>query len=450
MRLAQSKVHFIGIGGIGMCGLAELLHNMGAEVSGSDLSENKQVKYLKELGVKVFIGQEAAQVIDQDVVVYSSAIPNSNPELQQAKKLGIPLIPRAEALAEMMRFRRGIAVGGTHGKTTTTSLLASLFLQAGLDPTAVVGGRLDLFKSTAKLGSGEWFIAEADESDGSFHKLSPENVIITNIDNDHLDHYQSFENIQKAFYEFALKIPFYGTAILYGDDPLIRKVFEAFPKRKLFYGFQEDNDYRVAKEGSTGEIYFQGQKIAHMEFPMPGKHNALNALASFIAGQVAGLTVDQCVSGLEGFQGVDRRFQKKFDTNNVLIYDDYGHHPTEVKAVLQAAQERFPERRKVVVFQPHRYSRTRDCFEEFTQSFSEADVLVLLDIYPAGEQELPGISSRHLGERIHGTKVNYVGSFSDALNFLEKNLKDNDFLLTLGAGDVWKLGEQIHEVLYAQ
>lgn len=446
MKLAQSKVHFIGIGGIGMCGLAELLHNMGAVVTGSDLGENKQVQYLRDLGVEVFLGQKTEQVEGHDVVVYSSAIKPDNVEFAQARKLGIPLIPRAEALAEMMRVRRGIAVGGTHGKTTTTSMLASLFLQAEMDPTAVVGGRLDLFKSTAKLGSGEWFIAEADESDGSFHKLAPETVIITNVDDDHLDHYGSFENIQRAFYEFALKIPFYGTAIVCGDAPEVRKLFKDFPKRVLFYGFSKENDYRLLRSEENASILFHESEMAQITLPMPGEHNALNALAAFIAGRVAGISVEKCVTGIEGFKGVDRRFQKKAEVQGVLFYDDYGHHPTEVRAVMQAVQERFPDRRKVVVFQLHRYSRSRDCWDEFLKSFKSVDELVVLEVYPAGEKPIDGISGKRFSELVDAESVTYIGEKSEAPQIIADLLREGDLCLTLGAGDVWRIGEQSCEV----
>jgi UDP-N-acetylmuramate--alanine ligase len=353
MRLAKAKVHFIGIGGIGMCGLAELLHNMGASVTGSDASENLQTVRLKELGIKVFKGHDEQNLGECEVVVYSSAVREDNVEFKGARKRKIPLIRRAEALAEIMNLKRGIAVAGTHGKTTTTSLTSSIFLKAGLDPTIIVGGRLDVIKSTAALGQGDWLVAEADESDGSFTHLSPEIVIITNIDNDHLDHYKSMENLERTFLDFALRIPFYGVAIVCGDDPRLKKLFQNFGKRWISYGFDKDNDYVLERKGDVLEVYHQDKKVGDIKPSMPGKHNALNSLAAILAGLQAGIPFATGAEAVGSFGGVDRRFQHKASVRGIDFYDDYGHHPTEVRAVLAGFKERFPQRRLVTVFQPH-------------------------------------------------------------------------------------------------
>lgn len=448
MQLQTSKFHFVGVGGIGMCGLAELLHNMGASVSGSDLSENANTERLKKMGVKVFKGHSADNVGDADVVVYSSAIQMQNPEIATARAKQIPLIPRAEALAELMRMKRGIAVAGTHGKTTTTSMVASIFLNAKVNPTIVVGGRLDLIESTAHLGDGEWLIAEADESDGSFRKLSPELSIITNIDSDHLDYYKSFENVEKAFYDFALRVPFYGQLIACGDDPSVRKIFANYPKRVCLYGFHPSND--LVLKGSNGkyELARNGVNLGTFELKVPGKHNALNAAASIAAGLAAGFEFKVCREGLLKFQGVDRRFHYKGEENKIKVYDDYGHHPTEVSAVLAAFKEKYPDNRLVVLFQPHRYSRTQHCWHDFTTCFSMADEVHMLDIYPAGEEPIPGVSTEHLVKEMHHPNCSYFQKKDQAIVDLAKNkLKPGDVFLTLGAGDGWKIGLQVLDLL---
>jgi UDP-N-acetylmuramate--alanine ligase len=440
MRLAQSKVHFVGIGGIGMCGLAELLHNMGAKVSGSDQAENAQSQRLKELGIGVTVGHNPKLVHGVDVVVYSSAVKPSNVEFAEARKLKIPLIPRAEVLAEIMRLKRGVAVAGTHGKTTTTSMLASVFLKGELNPTIVVGGRLDLIKSTALLGTGDWLVAEADESDGSFSKLSPEIAIVTNIDNDHLDHYGSFENVQRAFLDFAGRIPFYGLLVACGDDPIVRKTFADFGKRVVYYGFEKDNDMVLRALGGGYEVLFNQKPIGRFELNLPGRHNALNAAASIVVGMEAGLSFGTCVQGLAQFRGVDRRFHLRGHYKGVPVFDDYGHHPTEVQAVLQAFREKYPESRLHVIFQPHRYSRTRDCWSKFTECFKLADHVYVYDIYAAGEPAISGITAERLASEIQSPRARHITerkSFLEELKTIANN-KDRDVIVTLGAGDVWK------------
>ncbi|UOF01040.1 UDP-N-acetylmuramate--L-alanine ligase [Bdellovibrio reynosensis] len=446
MKLQHAKFHFVGVGGIGMCGLAELLHNIGAKVTGSDIADNANTERLKEMGIKVFKGHAASNVGDADVVVYSSAIQYGNPEISEARAHQIPLIPRAEALAEIMRLKRGIAVAGTHGKTTTTSMTSAIFLEANLSPTIVVGGRFELIKSTAMLGNGDWLVAEADESDGSFHKLSPEIAIITNIDSDHLDHFKTFENLQKNFYDFALKVPFYGKVIACGDDPIIRSIFDNFQKHILFYGFGEKNDLILSGENGQYKLHrndlLLGTKhlVGEFKLNVPGRHNALNAVAAICAGMAAGIPFATCAKGLQRFEGVDRRFHFKGEKRGIKVYDDYGHHPTEVRAVLQAFREKYPDQRLVVFFQPHRYTRTQHCWHDFTTAFMEADEVLLTDIYPAGEAPIPGVNSEKLAQEMKHEHAQYFLRDDKATQKVLGILKEGDVFVTLGAGDGWKLG----------
>lgn len=447
-RLAQARVHFIGIGGIGMCGLAELLHNMGAQVTGSDESENAQVLRLEGLGIPVFRGHHASQLGSADVVVYSSAVKPDNEEYAEARRLKIPLIRRAEALAEMMRLRRGLAIAGTHGKTTTTSLTASIFLSAQQDPTIVVGGRLDVIKSTAQLGRGEWLIAEADESDGSFLKLSPEIVVVTNVDNDHLDHFESMKGLRSAFLEFALRIPFYGAAIVCGDDPETRKLFADFPKKIIFYGERTTNDIILKVVDGRYRLLHGEEVLGEFTLPLPGRHNALNATAAALAAREAGIPLSESLAAVGVFRGVDRRFQHKASIRGMEFFDDYGHHPTEVEAVLKGCRERYPTRRLIVVFQPHRYSRTQICWDQFTKCFTLADHLYLLDIYAAGEAPISGVTSVRLAKEMKDQNVTYLNRQEDPdLDTVAKDLLEGDVVITLGAGDVWRLGERLMEKL---
>ena len=449
MKLAKAKFHFIGVGGIGMCGLAEVLHNMGAQVTGSDLSENANTDHLKEIGIKVYKGHSASQVGDADVVVYSSAVKSSNPEIIEARSKEIPLIPRAEALAEIMRLQRGIAVAGTHGKTTTTSMVASILLAANSSPTIVVGGRFAAIKSSAQLGQGEWLVAEADESDGSFNRLNPEIAIITNIDSDHMDFYKTFDNVVKAFSDFALRLPFYGACVACGDDPHVRKALDNYPKRVYYYGFNPENDFVLKGSNSHYEILKLNrqtqshEKWSQIDLQMPGKHNALNATAAFITGWLAGYSIDICKKGISEFSGVDRRFQFKGEQKGIRVYDDYGHHPTEVSAVLDAFKEKYPKNRIVVYFQPHRYSRTQSSWKEFTRCFKKADYLILSDIYPAGEAPIQGITSEKLLSEIQLPEKHYLPKSDQQADQILAQLKKGDIFVTLGAGDGWKLGLEI-------
>lgn len=442
--LTRSSFHFIGVGGIGMSALAELLSNMGAKVTGSDLRSNDQTQRLQGLGVKVFRGHEAQNVDHCDVVVYSSAVQSDNPEILAAKEQGIPQIPRAEALAEIMNLKRGIAVGGTHGKTTTTSLLASIFIHGGYQPTIAVGGRLDLIQSTALLGSGEWMIAEADESDGSFSRLNHELCVITNVDNDHLEHYGSFDRLKQAFFEFAMKVPFYGTAIVCGDDPVVRSLFESANKRVLYYGFNEANDYVLVGAGGHYQVKaHDGAVLGKMTLKIPGRHNALNAMAAAITAQQAGIPWKKAFEGLEQFDGVDRRFQYRGDVKEAKVYDDYGHHPTEIRAVVQAFKEKYPDQKLHALFQPHRFSRTQTCWGEFTESFEGVEKTYLLDIYSAGEQPLEDVTSDRLSQELKGTEALYVKDFMGAKEKLVEGLSPGDVLVCLGAGDIYKFYEYL-------
>lgn len=454
MRISHAHFHFIGIGGIGMSGLAELLHFLGAKVSGSDLGQNAQTEHLQKLGIKIFQGHSKDQVGDASVVVYSSAVKDDNPEIQEARKRKIPFIPRAEALAEIMRLKRGLAIAGTHGKTTTTSMISSIFLNAKADPTIMIGGRFERIKSTALLGAGEWMLAEADESDGSFHKLSPEIAIITNIDSDHLDHYKSFSNLQNSFLEFGYRVPFYGHMVVYGDDPLIKKLFKDFAKPITFYGFGEDNDIVLKGDRGNYSLFERNAgKITDFKLQVSGKHNALNATSAMIAANLAGITWPEVVAGIQQFEGVDRRFQFKGEGSGIKVYDDYGHHPTEILATVQAFKEKFPDNRIMVYFQPHRFTRTQSCWTEFTKCFAEIDRLFLTDIYAAGETPIEDVTSERLSQEIKETPVQYLPKEANYRSMAGKiipQLKSGDVFITLGAGDGWKLGMEVLESLNAK
>lgn len=441
-RLSKSKLHFIGIGGIGMSGLAELLLNTGALVTGSDLSDNVQTQRLSNLGIQIYREHKSENIGDAGVVVYSSAIRPTNPEFAEAKRKGIPLISRAEALAELMLLKRGIAIAGTHGKTTVTSLVSSLFVQADLDPTIVVGGRLECIDSTAQLGTGAWLVAEADESDGSFNRLSPEVVVVTNVDDDHLDYYGSTDNLYRAFSEFGSRIPFFGRLVICGDDGKLQNIFSEFTKRKITYGFESHNTYVLKPQGqAVYHIEFNSQVITKFKCPMPGKHNALNAMAALICGHIAEIPWEKSCKLIQNFDGVDRRFQLKGEVNGAPYYDDYGHHPTEVKAVLQALREKFPDKNLKVMFQPHRYTRTKDCWDDFLSCFSEADELLLMKIYPASEDPIPGITTEELIKSMKHKNVALVAKTDEAIDQIKASVSDQDVLLTLGAGDISRWGE---------
>lgn len=452
MKIVANKFHFIGVGGIGMSGLAEVLFSLGAKVSGSDVKEGAMTEHLKKLGMTIHIGHDAHNVGDPDVVVYSSAIAKNNPEYLYALKNKIPLIRRAEALAELMRLRRGIAIAGTHGKTTTTSLVASMLMEAGLDPTVVVGGVVKKLNSNVKWGEGDWLVAEADESDGSFDKLSPEIAVITNVDNDHLDYYETYENLKLAYRNFAEKIPFYGRLVYCGDDNDLREIFYDYPKKALSYGFSEDCDFILKSKGdSVYSVYKDNQILGDFRSSLPGKHNALNSLAALIVGiEGLGLDFQTSIKGIESFEGVGRRFQIHSQTKLPITFiDDYAHHPTEVYHVLEAVKERFPTERIVTIFQPHRFSRVKSCWEQFVNCFNLTDSLYVTDIYPAGEIPIEGVTSENLILQIN-KNLDTISGFSKnaewvsgdldvVLAKIQPQLKSNDVVLVLGAGTINQL-----------
>lgn len=443
MRIKDTSAHFIGIGGVGMSALAHLFHSLGAKVSGSDIKSNKLIVDLEKKGIPVAIGHAEDNIADDlDVVVYSSAIDRTNPEVQKTSRLKIPLIQRAEALAEIMRIKRGIAVGGTHGKTTTTSMLGSIFMNAQLDPTIAVGGRLQLIESTARLGQGPWMVAEADESDGSFSRLFPEICIITNINNDHIDHFKSFANLQQAFLNFALNIPYYGCAVVCGDDPKVRELFANFTKKIHFYGEKSSNDFVLQSKGKGFEV-LEGQKsIGSFALKVPGKHNALNALAASIAAHAAGVSWDLCFQGVSAYTGVDRRFQPIGTSNGIQIFDDYAHHPTEIAATIAAAITVKGKGKIHLIYQPHRYTRTRDCWQDYKNCFEGVDNLYLVDIYPAGEKPIDGITSAKLADSL-SVDAHYYDGRADLVAAIAQQAEPGDIVMTMGAGNIWEVAHLV-------
>jgi UDP-N-acetylmuramate--alanine ligase len=453
MYLKKYHIHFVGIGGIGMSGIAELLLNLGYTVSGSDLKSSDITERLERLGGVIFRGHSQENIAGADVVVVSSAVAESNPEIKAARQGSIPVIPRAEMLAELMRLKYSVAVAGAHGKTTTTSIIAAVLDKGGLDPTVVIGGKLKSIGTNARLGDGEFIVAEADESDGSFLKMSPAIAVVTNIDREHLDFYRDLEDIQGAFLKFIDRIPFYGLAVLCLDNEPIQALLPDIQKRYTTYGMSTQADIQaknVTFEGlkSRFSVYQQDRELGDIQLNLPGIHNVYNAMASVAVGIELDLPFATIKAALDTLEGVQRRLEIKGEVGGVSVIDDYGHHPTEIKTTLQAAKEAWPDRRKVVVFQPHRYTRTRALFDEFTRSFYQSDVLVVLPIYSAGEKEIIGVDSRSMcdGIRQHGHKeVVCMGGFTEAVAELKQVLKPGDILLTLGAGDVYKVGEKVLE-----
>ena len=444
------KLHFVGIGGAGMSGIAEILLTMGYEVTGSDMAESDTVRQLREAGARVAIGHSADNVCDADVVVVSSAIKPSNPEVTQARLSHIPVIPRAEMLAELMRMKHAVTVAGAHGKTTTTSMIAVMLAKGGYDPTIVIGGKVDRFGSGAKLGAGDILVAEADESDGSFLNLYPTIAVVTNIDAEHLDHYGSFDNVKRAFVEFINKTPFYGVTALCLDDPAIQEIIPKITKRFRTYGIKSTADLtareiRYDKFTTSFTVVRQGAELGRVSIAMPGAHNALNALAAMSVGMELGMEPSDIIAALDGFAGVQRRCQVKGEAGGVMVVDDYAHHPNEIRATVRAIKEGFPDRRLVVVFQPHRYTRTRDLMEEFHTAFYGADELVVMEVYAAGETPIEGVSGALIVEGVieHGKKgVKFAPDIESALDALMGILKKGDIALTLGAGSVTTLGEK--------
>lgn len=447
-------IHFVGIGGAGMSGIAEVLINLGYRVTGSDLAVTEITRRLEKAGGEIFLGHDVSHVKGAHVVVVSSAIDSGNPEVQEARRLKIPVIPRAEMLAELMRLKYGVAVAGSHGKTTTTSMIASVLAMGGLDPTAVIGGKLNLFGGHAKLGQGNILVAEADESDGSFLKLSPTISVVTNIDREHLDFYHDLERIKKAFLEFMNKVPFYGCSVICLDDPELKSLAPFLQKRTITYGINEPADIiasniEMKEWRSSFEVTAFGRKLGTFRLKVPGIHNIKNAMASIAVGLELEVEVSLIQKGLSEFGGVDRRFHLVGEKKGIMVVDDYGHHPTEIRATLAAAKKGW-NRRLVVLFQPHRYTRTRDLMDDFARSFDQADLLYLTDIYGAGESPIAGISGKSLSDRIKAvgnTHVIYLPRKSQWVEEVVPELAENDLLITLGAGDIWKVGQEIFQCL---
>ncbi len=458
------RIHMIGVGGSGMSGIAEVLVNLGYEVAGSDLRTTAVTERLVERGVEIFIGHAAQNIGSADVVVSSSAVEEENPEVIAARKARIPVVPRAEMLAELMRYRHGIAVAGTHGKTTTTSLIAAILGEAGLDPTFIIGGLVNSVGSNAQLGAGRILIAEADESDASFLHLQPMVTVVTNIEADHLETYGGdFAVLRRTFLEFLHNLPFYGVAVLCVDDPVVREMLPEISRQVITYGFSDDADYRICDlqpQGLTTSFVVQrpGDTPAlPINLNMPGVHNVLNATAALVVACDEGLEDVAIQQGLAGFAGVGRRFsclgQIAFPGGTAELIDDYGHHPTEVRATLESVRQAWPERRVVMVYQPHRYTRTRDFYEDFVAVLSDCDVLVLLDVYPAGEAAIPGADSRSLTRSIRqrGTlEPVFAERIEDVPGLLSGLVLDGDVVVTQGAGDVSRLAQDLSEITVKQ
>lgn len=450
MHSRIKRIHMIGIGGSGMSGIAEVLLNLGYEVHGSDLGQSATVQRLQNLGACIHIGHAAENVSDVQVLVKSTAVTEDNPEVQAARAKGIPIIPRAEMLAELMRLRQGIAIAGTHGKTTTTSFTAAIFDAAHRDPTVIIGGLLNAYGANARLGGGEYLIAEADESDGSFLCLFSIINVVTNVDRDHVDFYSSLEATDEAFVHFMNKVPFYGMNIVCGDDKGVQRLLPRIKRPVLTYGFHESNALRAVplECGATShfEVLFKGESLGTVTLKHPGKHNICNALAAIGVALEVGVSFEDCARGLAEFGGVGRRFERKGTVNGVEVVDDYGHHPAEIAATLATARQVFPGRRLVVAFQPHRFSRTQALFGEFCNVFAQADQLVLTEIYAASEKPIPGVSGQSLAQgvrQVTQTEVSYFQSIDEMVQGLKEILREGDVLLTLGAGTITRVGPQI-------
>ena len=470
------RIHFVGIGGIGMSGIAEVLLNLGYKISGSDLRRSSVTDRLKGLGAIIFEGHSAANVSGAEVVVTSSAIQTGNPEVEEARGLHIPVIQRAEMLAELMRLKYGIAIAGMHGKTTTTSMIAAVLAAGGLDPTVVVGGRVDAMGSNARLGRSQYLVAEADESDRSFLKLSPIIAVVTNIDREHMDCYRNLQDIKRAFLDFMDRVPFYGIIVACNDDPMLRGILPKLKRRMVSYGTRKGSDFKIgvnksswsggrprpshADESSARarppappqvlfEVSFRGGNLGEFRLHVPGLHNVLNATAAIAVGVGLDIHVGKIQEALENFRGVDRRFQLRGTVGGIAIIDDYGHHPTEIRATLAAARQ-CGYRKIHVIFQPHRYTRTRDLMDEFATAFSDADSLQVLDIYAASEQPIEGITGEALASRISekgNGSAKHARSFEDAVLAATANVQEGDMILTLGAGSVSQLAPLLIEKL---
>ena len=454
----RHRVHFVGIGGVGMSGIAEVLLNLGYEISGSDLQENDATRRLRSLGAEVRIGHDAANLADAlSVVVISTAVKFSNPEVMAAKERKIPVIPRAEMLAELMRMKYGIAVAGSHGKTTTTSMIGHVLTAAEMDPTLVIGGRVRSLAGNAQMGRGDILVAEADESDGTFLLLSPAVAVVTNIDREHIEYYGTTEGLADAFLEFINKVPFYGVAVLCLDHPTVRGLIPRVKKRVVTYGLSGDADFsaegvRTRQMESTFTVLHQRRLLGPVTLPMPGRHSVANALAAIAVAAEMGIDFAAAAAALGAFTGIHRRSEIKGEVAGVLVMDDYGHHPTEIETTLQAIAEGWG-RPLTVVFQPHRYSRTKDLFEDFVSAFDRAHRLILTDVYGAGEDPIPGTSGEELCRAIRRRghmDVEFVAAKEDVAGGLLPRLSEGDMVLTLGAGDIYKVGEALLESLREQ
>ena len=450
------RIHFIGIGGAGMCGIAEVLLNEGYSVSGSDIAASKVTKRLESLGIKVFIGHRKEHVNGASVVVVSSAITKDNPEVLEALLMRIPVVRRAEMLGELMRYRYGIAVAGTHGKTTTTSLIASIYAKAGLDPTFIIGGLLNSAKANARLGSSRYLIAEADESDASFLHLQPMMTVVTNIEPDHLDTYGGdFTKLQDTFIEFLHNLPFYGVSVVCIDDPVIKNLIEKIGRAVVTYGVSEGADFRVVDYkangcGSSFSVLRKDKEPLNINLSLPGLHMAKNAAAAIAAASEEGIEDEDIIEALKTFEGVGRRLEMygtlQAPNGKITLIDDYGHHPTEIEATIKAVRDAFPQKRIVMVFQPHRYSRTRDLYEYFVRALNEVDELVLLDVYAAGESPIPGIDGEHLCRSLRAQnklEPHFVPSVDEVPKKLDAIVQDGDIVLTQGAGNVVRVAKDL-------
>lgn len=455
MFAKSQRVHFIGIGGIGMSGIAEILLTMGYPVSGSDLKRSAITDRLASLGAVIFEGHDAVNVVGSGVVVTSSAVQTENPEVVEARLRKIPVIPRAEMLSELMRLKYGIAIAGMHGKTTTTSMVAAVLAAGGLDPTVVVGGRVDSMGSNARLGKSQYLVAEADESDRSFLKLSPILSVVTNLDREHMDCYHDMEDVEGAFLEFMDRVPFYGCCVACLDNPQLAAILPRVRRRVFTYGTTSEADFviralpAVAGISSRFEVVASGKVLGPFELHVPGRHNVLNATAAVAIGCQLEIRPEQLVEGLKNFHGVDRRFQLKGCIRGVSVVDDYGHHPTEIRATLSAARE-SGYKQIYVIFQPHRYTRTRDLMNEFASAFEDADSVEVLDIYAASEQPITGITGESLAKVLRGVFAEYASSPGEAIKRVVDKAQDGDLILTLGAGNISQVGPMVLDALGAK
>lgn len=455
MKIEDQNYHFIGVGGIGMCGLAQTLHQLGARVTGSDLTRNHQTSRLIELGLTIYSKHSSENVGEANVVVYSNAISQDHVELIAARDKELKIVPRAEILSQLMKMKRGIAVIGSHGKTTTSSLLTVVLQEIGLNPSAVIGGQVSQLGATAVWSNeGEWFVAEADESDGSFHRLSPEVVLLTNIDDDHLDFYGSLEGVKKSFEEFILKVPHGGKVFLCGDDANIRSLLEnrsdqvsGFNRERFkTYGFDEKNDFRIRashQHKNKFDLYFKKEFVCQFGSSLPGQHNVLNSAGVLALAFDLGYSLSEVVKAIESFKGVGRRSEKVGGSQGRIVFDDYAHHPTEIETTISGFKQRFSDHHLVVCFQPHRYTRTKACWDRFLDVFGQADEVWIADIYSAGEKDIDGINSKKLAQEIKHSNCQWVSAEELLVDKIIAKLPEKSVFLTMGAGDIWKLGRKI-------